>query len=749
MSIKPMLLLLACTLLSAPVFAQSPGTRVSNLNDVDPSIGGVGLILEPTRPTVQLPNQMVRVYPVRKDALDDQVAYFPLTVAAHRVFSLFSFLPVSGDPSGLWDRKEVYDHEVLTPYYYRSELGDNGTITEFSPGAKSGVFKISFKGSGPHYLRLGILNEGGEINTDGSSISGTEVFRGMKAFFYAELSAAQQGAVYREGAGKRQVLVKVPEQVSMRYAISYISVEQAKANLGREIPGGDFNAVKNKAYHEWNKVMSQINVEGGTPAQRRVFYTALYRCYERMVDISEYGQYYSGFDHQVHKSDKPFYVDNWIWDNYIALEPLHTILNPKKEADKINSYVDMYKQGGWMPSFALVFGDWPAMTGNHAATWILDAYLKGIPIADKEAAYAGLRKNSLEGTLLPWNNGPATVLDSFYNAHGYMPGLPYGEAETVPQVENVWEKRQAVSVTLENSYSDWAIGQLGKWFRKPVEEQRLFLNRAYHYKNVYRADKGFMWAKDKQGNWIDNMDPKAAGREFFTENNAYTYNWVVKHDLQGLIRLMGGRQAAEAKLDQLFREDLGTAKFHFWKTQPDASGLVGQFVMGNEPSFHIPYIYNYTGSPWKAQKRIRMLLDTWYTDNYFGIPGDEDGGGMSAFVVFSMMGFFPVTPGLPMYNIGSPVFTKVRINLPDGKVFSINAPKNSAGNLYIQGAMLNGKPLNKAWFRHKELQNGGTLNLVMGPRPNKEWGASPADQPPSGVMSPLVNEQWMLNETRP
>ena len=250
---------------------------------------------------------------------------------------------------------------------------------------------------------------------------------------------------------------------------------------------------------------------------------------------------------------------------------------------------------------------------------------------------------------------------------------------------------------------------------------------------MFRAEKGFVWPKDAQGVWIEPFDPKLAGREYFTENNAYTFNWQVKHDLRGLIELMGGRQQAEAKLDQLFREDLGLPKFRFWFTQPDASGLVGQFVMGNEPSFHIPYIYNYLGSPWKTQKRIRMLLDTWFTDNVFGFPGDEDGGGMSSFVVFSMMGFYPVTPGIPAYNIGSPVFDKVSIHLPNGRTFSVVARNNSATNRYIQRAALNGKPLTRPWFTHDDLLGGGTLELVMGKEPNRQWGSHEEDAPPSAM----------------
>lgn len=725
---------------SFTVFAQQ---KKSNLSYVDPSIGGVGLILEPTRPTVQLPNQLIRVFPVRKDQLDDQVSYFPLTVASHRVVSLFSFMPVNGpDKAALWDKKEVYNYEVLTPYYYKSELGDAGNLVEFAPSEKSGIFKIAFKENINNYLRLGILNEDGQITiADKRTLTGTEVFRGMKAYFYAETDGDIAETASKASANKKDVLIKAPKNVSFKYAISYISIEQARQNLLKEIPGWDFAKVKNTAYHEWDKVMSQINVEGGTLAQKRVFYTSLYRCYERMVDINEHGQYYSGYDHQVHKSTQPFFIDNWIWDTYIALGPLHMILDPAKETQKINSYITMYQQGGWMPSFALVFGDWPAMTGNHAASWMADAWFKGLRNFDLKTAYEGLRKNSLDATLLPWNNGPATVLDSFYNKHGYMPGLHYGEAETVPQVENVWEKRQAVSVTLENSFSDWNIGRLAAELNLP-KDQELFMSRSKNYQNVFRKDKGFMWAKDKDGNWIDNMDPKSAGREFFTENNAYTYNWVVKHDLKGLFNLMGGTKQAENKLDNLFREDLGTAKFIFWKTQPDASGLVGQFVMGNEPSFHIPYLYNYMGAPWKTQKRIRMLLNTWYTDNLFGIPGDEDGGGMTSFVVFSMMGFFPVTPGIPVYNIGSPVFTKVTINLPNGKKFTINAPNSSADNKYIQSATLNGSELNKPWFTHTDLVKGATINFKMGSQPNRNWGSAAKDAPPSDGNSLYLNNKW-------
>jgi predicted alpha-1,2-mannosidase len=719
----------------------SRATAQDNLSYVDPTIGGVGLILEPTRPTVQIPNSMIRVFPNRKDQLDDQISYFPLTTSSHRQANLFAIMPYSGSMSKtVWNEAFTYDQEKITPYSYNSVLEDSRTAIQFAPAVHSGYFKFTFQDNNNQYIRLGIVNKAGQIDVTGKrTITGIENIMGMRAYFYAEVSADIANSHYNDSTGKKALLIGFDKQnnsIGFKYGISFISLTQAKANLEKEIPAWDLDATTANARAAWQKVMSQINVTGGTPAQKRVFYTALYRCYERMVDINEYGQYYSAYDHQVHQSTGPSMADNWIWDTYIALEPLQTILNPELETAKIKSYINMYEQSGWMPSFGLIYGDAAFMTGNHAAAWMADAWVKGLHNFDLPKAYEGLKKNSLNATLLPWRNGPATVLDSFYNAKGYMPALKPGEKETISEV-NKFERRQAVSVTLENSYDDWCLAQLAAAAGKK-EDVPLFLKRAENYKNVYRADKGFMWPKDSRGNWIEPFNPKFSGgqggRDYFTENNAYTYNWDVKHDLKNLFTLMGGRRQAEEKLDGLFRASLGMTKYNLWYTFPDATGLVGQFVMGNEPSFHIPYLYNYMGSPWKTQKRIRMLLDTWYTDNLFGIPGDEDGGGMSAFVVFSMMGFFPVTPGTPVYNVGSPVFNSINIQLSNGKIFTINAANNGADNKYIQSATLNGAPLTKPWFTHHDLLNGGKIDLTMSDTPNKAWGAKETDAPPSALL---------------
>ena len=248
-----------------------------------------------------------------------------------------------------------------------------------------------------------------------------------------------------------------------------------------------------------------------------------------------------------------------------------------------------------------------------------------------------------------------------------------------------------------------------------------------------------MWPKDDAGKWIEPLDPKfgggMGGRDYYDENNGYTYTWDVVQDFKGLFTLMGGTEKAEANLDQLFREPLDRSKYEFQAKFPDSTSMVGQFSMGNEPSFAIPYIYNRLGVPWKTQKRVRMLLDAFFPDTIHGIPGDEDGGGMSAFVVFSMLGFYPETPGIPTYDIGSPIFEKATMHLKNGKDFVIVAHNTSRANKYVKSISLNGQQLNQVWFRHADIANGGTLEIEMSDTPNRTLGADPATFPPDSLTS--------------
>jgi predicted alpha-1,2-mannosidase len=694
---------------------------------VDPTIGNVGILLVPTRPTVYLPNSMVRVYPMRADAMEDRIESFPLTISSHRQPELFSIMPGNGDPA-------AYDQEQTTPYYYTTRFDGSMVRTEFTPTERCGYFRFSFPAGNASVVLAN--RQAGSLHVEKNGVvAGEETVEGLTTYVYGEFSAPVKIDAREAKGTSRLTATAHVATLEFRYGISFISVEQAEKNLRREIPEWKFDQIKSAAKARWNETLGRIVVEGGTEAQRKVFYTALYRCFERMINISEDSQYYSAFDHKVHRDPRPFYVDNWLWDTFRALEPLQTLLNPDVQADKIQSYVRMYEQSGIMPTFAIASGPLACMNGNHSAPWFADAWFKGVRNFDLKTAYEGIRKRSLEDTLLPWRLGPKGPLDDFYAAHGYMPALRPGEKETDPNV-HPFEKRQPVPVTLENSLDDWEISQIARVLNKP-EDERLFLGRAANYKHLYRADKELMWPKAADGNWIEPLDPKfgggMGGRDYYDENNGYTYTWDVAQDFNGLFTLMGGTAKAEANLDQLFREPLGRSKFEFQAKFPDSTSMVGQFSMGNEPSLAIPYIYNRLGAPWKTEKRVRMLLDSFFPDTLQGIPGDEDGGGMSAFVVFSMLGFYPVTPGIPTYDIGSPIFEKATIHLKNGKDFVIVARNTSRDNKYVQSIRLNGQPLNQVWFRHADIANGGTLELMMGDAPNLALGSDPATFPPDSL----------------
>jgi predicted alpha-1,2-mannosidase len=743
---KIVLILILFIFCKNPVAISQVNLGTGNLQYIDPSIGNVGQLLQPTRPTVQLPNQMMRMAPQRTDYMDDQILNFPLIIVSHRLGEAFAVKPsVQAIRSNSWLQKMTYDHdlEVTRPWYYSTYLIDHDITVEYTPGKKTGIFRFEFPHAAAYKsLLFDVYNKGNSEwkFISGQEITGVEIYHeDIKVYLYGRFSAdGKRGTVkgnkISDNAEAEGQLVKAwisfpadgPDTVEFRYAISYISAEQARRNYQNELQNTTFENLKDSAMESWRKVMDQVKTAGGTEAQKRSFYTALYRCYERMVDITEEGKYYSGFDKKVHESLRPFYVDDWIWDTYLALHPLRAILNPVKEGDMLNSYVTMYGQSGWMPTFPVLFGDHACMNGFHSSIMLLDDYRKGIRHFDVNKAYEGMVKNATEATKLPWRNGPKTVLDDFYYNKGYYPALKPDEKETVDLVDPI-ERRQAVAVTLGGSYDDWAVGEMAKELGKE-NEYKVFNSRSNNYKNLWNNKIKMFLPKDGEGNWI-NIDPKfdggRGGRDYYDENNGWTYLWQVQHNMKGLIGLMGGKIAFESRLDQLFREPLGHSKNEFWYKFPDATGLVGQYSMGNEPSFFIPYLYNYTDAPWKTQKRVRFLLDVWFKDNIFGIPGDEDGGGMSAFVVFSSMGFYPVTPGLPVYAIGSPIFEKVSIDLANGKQFTVIAHHCSKINKYIQSAQFDGQPLNRPWFTHDQLLAGGTLELEMGPKPNKSWGITP------------------------
>ncbi len=606
----------------------------------------------------------------------------------------------------------------------------------------------------PHFFSLN--SDDGELTANGPVVTGFQKLSGnTNAYFYLVFSvqpdrtgifgenAPNWGAATTSGQGASLLLSlgKGKTPISARYGVSFISVDQARKNLEREIPDFDLARVSAAGRAEWNGALGKILVEGGSEDQKTVFYTSLYRTYERMINISEDGQYFSATDGKVHPDGGiDFYTDDWVWDTYRAAHPLHMLINPKRESAKIASYVRMAQQSreGWMPTFPEVTGDSHRMNGNHAVAVVWDAYSKGLRGFDLAAAYEASKKAIMEATLSPWMRTGAGDVDAFYKEKGYFPALRPGEPET-SSVVNGFEKRQAVAVTLAASYDDWCLAQIAKQLGK-TDDYKYFLACSYNYRNLFNPETGFFHPKDKEGNFIQPFDYKFSGglgvREYYDENNGWTYRWDVQHNIGDLVQLMGGREKFVHNLDQLFDESLGRDKRGFYQDLPDQTGNVGQFTMGNEPSLHIPYLYNYAGAPWKTQKRVRSLLETWFRNDVMGIPGDEDGGGLTSFVVFSSMGFYPVTVGFPVYNIGSPVFSRVSLDLDNGKKFVIDAKGSSHDNKYIQSAKLNGAAWNKPWFRHSDIAGGGLLELVMGPRPNKSWGASPLDVPPSAEPMP-------------
>lgn len=734
---------------------------------VSPNIGGIGQLLTATIPYVQYPYGMARVAPVTTPGIVDRYLAGKIYGFSAGPATLMASTGAAG--SHLADYASDFDHdfETATPFYYSADLLTWKIKAELTVTSRAEIYRFTFPAD-PHAHLVFTLDNEAEVSAVGrNAIEGSQRIPGpsdtagdtspqTRQYFYAEISKpftssktwnSGELSDSEEQTGKHVGLVADfavagGEQIEVRIGLSYISTGQARRNLQEEIPNWEFAPVKSKAREAWREALNKVQVEGGTERQRTVFYTALYRSLGRMTDITEDGRYFSGYDHTVHDSNgHDFYIDDGIWDTYRSLHPLQLLLDADRQQDMIRSYLRMYEQSGWLPSFPGVAGNYPIMLGHHAAQFILDTYAKGYRNFDVEEAYAGIRKNATEASMLPWRHNVLTSLDRVYFDKGFFPALAYGEKESVPEVRS-FERRQAVSVTLENAYDDWCVAQLAKALGKQ-DDYQYFIKLAHNYENVFNPATGFMAPKSVDGKWVANFDPilggGQGGRDYFTEMNAWTYTFNVQHDPAGLIRMMGGRDAFNAKLDRLFVEQYGGSKSTFLRQFPDATGLIGQYAQGNEPSFHIPYLYDFSGQPWKTQRRVREIMDLLYGDGPQGIPGDEDGGATSSWYVLSALGFYPECPGSPVYEIGSSIFSKSTITLGNGKLFTIIANHVSAQNKYIQSARLNGKPLGRAWFEHGEIAGGGSLILEMGDKPNLQWGSAPQDAPPS--MSDDVHRQ--------
>ncbi len=713
---------------------------------VDPNIGSVAPLLETKNPTVHRPHSMVRVFPVTKPGLkdrylSDKIYGFALNMPAYRMGHVTELMPTTGDL--ILNRNEYassYDHDLeeVHPWYHKVNLEDSQIDADWTTTERTVIYRFKFNSKNLSHVIFRSGRKAFFKITGNKTIDGWEEFEKTRQYFHAEFSRPfDQTGSFESGKIKHGTEINgnaiglyvtfssTEKPVEVRTGISYIDGQQAAINLQKETANKTFETIKDESHRIWVNELGKIQVEGGTERQKRIFYTSLYRTMERMINISEDGRYYSGYDGRIHEDGgRPFFVDDWLWDTFRSLHPLMLILHSEQQADMVESYIRMYEQSGWMPGFPQFYGDFPAMIGFHSAALVWDTYQKGTRNFEVEKAYEGLKKNAMQSTMLPWRTGPMCALDSFYLEKGWYPALPEDSTESLKMVDG-FEKRQAVALTLEHSYDDWCLAQLAKALGKD-DDYSYFVERAKNYRNVFNPETGFFSPKMANGKWVEPFDPQISGgigsRSYFAENNAWTWNFSVQHDIPDLIHLLGGNEAFANRLDALFNEPTHISKWQFMGKFPDATGLNGMFVAGNEPSFHIPYLYNYAGQPWKTQRRIREIMNMWFDDRPLGIPGDEDGGGLCSWYVFSAMGFYPVTPGSGEYAIGSPFFRKIHIHLPDGRTFTVVAENCSQKDKYIQSATLNGKELNKPFISHTDIMQGGQLHFIMGDRPNKNWG---------------------------
>jgi len=716
---------------------------------VNPNTGTVGHLLVATASMVQLPHGMVQVgqnpYPELADRyLADKVSGFSVrALPRYATKSLPGIMATTGEAK--IDSSEFasgfdHDFEVVTPYFSSLLLESYNIEASMTVTSHASFYKFKFPES---KLSNILMNNNLQIKITGDSTieSVEQVDTVQRAYYYAVLSKPVSSFItWKDSVTSKQneqtgssigALVsfstKKDEEILVKIGVSFIDMEQAKKNLENEIPDWNFEKVKADAKKIWNDALGKIRIEGGTEKERTIFYSALYRVMlaSQAIDLTEYGRYFSRFDKTVHNSDgHPFYKLSSNWGSHHSLFPLDLLLEPEKQNDYMRTYVRMQEQGGWLTNS----GGYRNMIGRHEAATITDAYMKGYRDFDIETAYNAMKRNATESTMLSrpnGNNSGLTELDKVYLEKGFFPAKRPDEKEWVKEVGF---GRQAVSITLENCYDDWCMSVLAKELGKK-DDYEYFLKRAHNYENVFDSVTGFMRPKTAEGEWIEPFDPiwsgGQGGRDYYTENNAWNYTWYVPHDVQGLINLMGGKDKFIAKLNQLFETNVPLyEKFIFLKQYPDMTGWIGMYSHGNEPTWHIPYLYNYAGQPWMTQRRVRQIMDIWYGDGPLGYCGDEDYGEMSSWYVLSTMGFYTVAPGSPVYDIGSPLFKRSVINIGGGKTFTVESANASRENKYIQSATLNGKKLDSVWFTHDELMQGGKLVLIMGSRPNYSWGTS-------------------------
>lgn len=503
--------------------------------------------------------------------------------------------------------------------------------------------------------------------------------------------------------------LKKGEQVMVKTGLSAVDMEGARANVEKEIPGWDFDGVRKAANEAWNRELSKIDIKTPDHNQRIIFYTGLYHTAIAPTVFTDVDGRYLGMDHRIHqvKEGENYYTIFSLWDTFRALHPLLTIIHPELNEELIRSLITKSEEGGIYPKWDMASNYTGTMIGYHAVSLITDAYMKGYRNFDVQKAYsAALRAAEYDTTgihcpdwMIPYVMPRARY---WKNEVGYVP---------------CDKDNEAVAKALEYAYDDWCIAVLARELGDTANARK-YETFAQGYRNYYDASTGFMRGLDSHRQWREPFNPNASNHrnDDYCEGNAWQWSWFVPHDPEGLMELVGGRERFIQKLDSLFTAD---SRLEGEQVSADISGLIGQYAHGNEPSHHITHFYNYAGAPWRTQELVDQVLQTLYFNNPNGLSGNEDCGQMSAWYVMNAMGFYQVCPGNPVYSIGRPLFDEVTIHLTNGKTFVIRTKNNSKTNKYIRSATLNGKPLDKLFFTHRDLTAGGVLEFVMSDRPNE------------------------------
>jgi|APSaa5957512535_1039671.scaffolds.fasta_scaffold00132_26 predicted alpha-1,2-mannosidase len=602
--------------------------------------------------------------------------------------------------------------EFAQPGYYHVVLDKHNIEVELTTSNRVGFHRYYFNDSQDRRLMIDLAHRDQVLSSDIEQVSDLEIIghRHSKAwaqnqyvFFkmafdhpiisieILEDSLGTKAALYfGEGA---ELLVKV--------ALSAVDEDGASRNLEAEVSHWDFELVRNETKEAWETQLNKIEVSGRTESQMRVFYTALYHTMIAPNLHHDVDGRYRGTDLEIHQ-DQDFtnYTVFSLWDTYRSTHPLYTIIQQDRTNDFINTFLKQYQQGGRLPMWELACNYTSCMIGYHAVPVIADAYIKGIRGYDEDLALESMLHSSMQTRL---------GIDA-YRQYGFIP---------------MDKESESVSKTLEYAYDDWTIAVMAEAIGKKGVVNTYY-DRAQYYKNMFDPTTGFMRAKDNN-RWFFPFDP-AEVNFHYTEANSWQYSFYVPQDVNTWIDMIGGDQKAEEKLDALFNASSETTG----RTQSDITGLIGQYAHGNEPSHHIPYLYNYVGRPDKTQKLVRQIMDELYSDQPDGLSGNEDCGQMSSWLVMSALGFYPVAPGSEDYILGSPWFENATIHLENGNDFTINAAENSPNNIYVQNGSLNGHPHSYSYLKHSDIMNGGELALIMGGAPS-EFGVLPQHRPVSRI----------------